>query len=115
MKEKKLLLVGAGPMAVEYYKVLKDLNCDVQVVGRRESSCVTFEQSTGYMPSSGGIEEYLSSSELDRDSAIVAVSVEQLASVTSVLIDNGFKNILVEKPAGLNVDEIEALSNHANK
>jgi predicted dehydrogenase len=40
----------------------------------------------------------------------VSVGVESLASTTTKLIEYGVKNILIEKPAGLNYDQVEQLA-----
>ncbi len=103
---KKVLLVGASQMAVDYYKVLHALNCDVTVIGRSDVSAAVFEESTGCKVIIGGLEKFLSENKSNFDAAIVSVGVEQLAATSIQLIKNGFKNILVEKPAGLNDAEI---------
>ena len=42
-----ILLVGCGPMAVEYLKVLSDIGSDVTVIGRGDDSARWFEEQTG--------------------------------------------------------------------
>ncbi|MCK6649399.1 MAG: Gfo/Idh/MocA family oxidoreductase [Bacteroidia bacterium] len=107
---KKILLVGAGPMAVDYFKVLKALNYEVTVVGRSEKSALDFESKTGQKAFAGGLTSFLKSSVSEFEAAIVAVGVEQLASATAELINHGVVSILVEKPAGMNRKEIEELA-----
>ena len=107
---KKVLLVGAGQMAVDHYKVLQALQCDITVVGRSDKSAFAFEEKTGSKIITGGLEQFLKQNKNSFDAAVVAVGMEQLASTTIQLLNNGFKNILVEKPAGLNNKEIQELA-----
>jgi predicted dehydrogenase len=107
---KKVLLVGAGQMAVDYFKVLEALKCDVTVIGRSQNSANTFQGKTSSKITTGGIEQFLKQNNETFDAAVVAVGMEQLAPTTVELIKNGFKNILIEKPAGLNDKEIHDLS-----
>lgn len=107
---KKILLIGAGPMAVDYFKVLKALNYDVTVVGRSEKSALDFESKTGQKAFAGGLSSFLKSPASEFEAAIVAVGVEQLASATAELINHDVRSILVEKPGGMNRKEIEDLA-----
>jgi predicted dehydrogenase len=106
-----ILLVGAGPMAVQYAQVLKGLNKQFVVVGRSEKSAAEFDKIIGVRPSTGGLEAFLKQNELTVvDSAIVSVSVDQLEMATSLLINHGIKSILVEKPGGMTLEAIESLN-----
>lgn len=105
----KLLLVGAGYMAREYAKVLLDMQINFTVVGRSDQSCYEFEkQFPSVKVLSGGIEKFENVSSFDL--AIVATSIESLAENTEYLLRNGINNILVEKPGGLDCEEIAALA-----
>jgi len=107
----KLWLIGAGPMAVEYSKVLNALNVSYEVIGRGQASGKSFQVATGKDVRTGGLSALLESTELQKpESAIVAVGVEKLAETTIELLENGFRNILVEKPAGLNFEEISQVA-----
>lgn len=101
-------LIGAGPMAQDYAKVLEALQEPFAVIGRNESSALVFEEKTGHPVISGGLECALQHSKAPQV-AIVAVGVEQLASTTEALIKAGTKRILLEKPGGLNLAEIDSL------
>lgn len=107
---KEILLIGAGPMAVDYFKVLKALNYEVIVVGRSEKSALEFEAKTSQKAFAGGLTNFLQSKPDNIDTAIVAVGVEQLASTTAELINYGILSVLVEKPAGMDRKEIEDLA-----
>ena len=102
----RILLVGAGNMGKEYGKVLNALNISYSVVCRSEESAIKFNEEIGVMPIFGGLKNYLNGNNEIPDAAILAVNVEFLSSTVIELINWGVKEILVEKPAGLNRDEI---------
>lgn len=109
--KKSVLLVGAGPMAVDHYRVLEALGCSVTVIGRGAESANSFEEKTGKAVIVGGLTVFLKEKNVsDFDAAIVSVGMEQLAANTAELIQAGIQHILVEKPAGLNRTELENLS-----
>src|SRR5882762_4561896 len=93
---KKVLLVGAGQMSVDYYKVLDALNCYITVIGRSEKSAAAFEEKTGKKIIKGGLEQFLQQTKNMFDAAIVAVGMEELEPTTVHLIKAGYRNILVE-------------------
>lgn len=101
-------LIGAGPMAQDYAKVLEALEQPFAVIGRSESSALVFEEKTGHSVIRGGLDCALQHSKAPKV-AIVAVGVEQLARTTEALIKAGTKRILLEKPGGLNLTEIYLL------
>lgn len=111
----KIALIGAGPMAMAYADVLKDLDTDIRVIGRGEKSAATFKEKTGLEVRTGGLEGYLGSGEKLPDHAIVSTPVDALAPNTKALIAAGIKNVLVEKPAGLTPEETQELSDFADK
>ena len=107
---KKVLLIGAGNMAFEYAKVLKALGTEITVIGRSESSAAQFFAKAGIQPIQGGLNQFLDSNLLDGYShAIVTTGIEFLAQVTRQLVEAGMKNILLEKPGGLSLQEVQNL------
>jgi glutamyl-tRNA reductase len=97
--KKKILLVGASQMAVDYLKVLDALNIETVIIGRGETSALNFFEKTGKQVIKGGLENYLNSDfENNYDAAILAVGLEELALSATQLMMHGFKKILVEKP-----------------
>ncbi|MBK7669702.1 MAG: Gfo/Idh/MocA family oxidoreductase [Sphingobacteriaceae bacterium] len=110
-----LILVGTGPMGVEYAKVLNALGTRYIAVGRGENSAKEFFNKTGIEAVTGGLRTYLTKSNEKPDCAIVAVGVDQLYETTCVLINNGIKEILLEKPGGVNGKEISELSKLAKE
>lgn len=107
LKNQLVWLIGAGPMAVEYAKVLQDQKTRFEVIGRGKLTAQTFFEKTGIEPHTGGLENFVKETRTLPDAAIVAVSMEQLASTTLILLHKGVKRILVEKPAGMNARELE--------
>ena len=101
-------LVGAGIMAQGYAKVLTALDVDFTTIGRGRASADEFEAATGKSVELGGLDLALSKSQAP-DQAIVAVGIDVLMATTAALMEAGTRNILVEKPAGLSLDEIERL------
>ena len=95
-------------MAQDYAHVLKALAVPFKVIGRGEQSAVEFESVMGITVQTGGLEKVLQS-ESSPETAIVAVGVEQLASVTTKLLQSGTRRILLEKPGGLNLKELQQL------
>jgi len=60
----------------------------------------------------GGIEMALQK-EPPMETAIIAVGVDQLASVSSKLLQAGTKRILLEKPGGMNLEELQKIQSEA--
>ena len=108
-----VLLVGTGPMAVEYGKVLKDMNIPTTVVGRGSASAALFEQATGLRAVAGGIEQWLADHATMPSHVIVAVNENLLGQVALALLDRGAKRLLIEKPGAANAAEIRAVHQSA--
>lgn len=104
-----LWLIGAGPHAREYAKVLSSLGKDFEVIGRGHASAKAFEFAAGRVARIGGIERALADMSAPAQ-AIVSVSFEQLANTAIALIEAGTRRILLEKPGGLTVDELKRVA-----
>ncbi|OAM92787.1 Predicted dehydrogenase [Pelosinus fermentans] len=107
---KKVWLIGAGTMAIDYAKVLKAQNIDFDVIGRGVKSAKIFTQNTGSNVITGGLDQYLAQSNGLPTAVIVTVGVEHLAEITIKLIKYGVKRILVEKPAGIDAGQIQRVA-----
>lgn len=105
-----VLLVGAGPMAVEYSKVLTALGRPQIVLGRGPASAATFADKTGIAPSTGELAAQLASLSDLPSTAIVAVNAMHLAEVTAELAEAGVHRLLVEKPGALDAAELDGLA-----
>ena len=113
--KKTVWLIGAGQIAIEYFKVLINLKVVPIVIGRGEESAKNFSKITGHSPIIGGIEKFLATNPITVENAIVTVQVNFLADVTIQLLKVGVKNILVEKPAALNRRELRNCVTLAHK
>lgn len=106
---KNVWLIGSGGMAVDYVKVLQALELEFSIIGRGEQSAKACRDATGCEVVSGGLVDYLATMPNVPTHAIVAVGVEKLHETTLQLLDYGVPNVLVEKPAGLNKQEVETV------
>jgi predicted dehydrogenase len=107
-----LWLIGAGPHAQAYAKVLVALDVSFEVVGRGTASAQTFETNTGKPVITGGLDNALQTHAAPT-MAIIAASFEQLAETALALILAGTKKILLEKPGGITVAELARVSQSA--
>lgn len=118
--KKNILLVGTGPMALDYAKVLIAQNFSFQVVGRGQESAKRFEEGTGIKPFVGGLQKYLETSSVeDNTYAIVATGTEGLMSSLLSVLQAGVEKVLIEKPAAISIEELienkEKLSVYSEK
>lgn len=102
-------IVGAGPMAIEYAKVLQGMGKSFITIGRSETGSTAYKQTTGKDVITGGIETFLKTKPSIPDHVIIAVSIENLADSCIKVLDYGVKNILLEKPGVGYASEIEML------
>jgi len=108
MKKETLWLIGAGRMAQEYAKVLLTMNVSFQVYGRGKKSALLFKKETGISVIAKKLTSNFEKKNIPKI-AIVAVTVDQLFKVTKSLIKMGVKRILLEKPGGLSLHEVQSL------
>jgi predicted dehydrogenase len=112
-KDFRIILVGAGPMAIEYAKVLKQLSISFITIGNTKNGALNFERIINEEVVLGGIENWIfNNSFLDFSfyKIIVAVNEDLLGKISLFLLNSGFINLLVEKPGGLNFDDIQKLN-----
>ena len=102
-------LIGSGGMAVDYVKVLNAQKEDFLVIGRGDQSASEFETVTGKSVIRGGLEKFLTTSPEIPAAVIVSVGVEELFNTSMRLLAYGVGRLLVEKPGGLSIDEIEIM------
>ncbi len=107
------VLFGVGPIGKEYCKILQQLGSDFHVVGRSVTGVNQFISETGIHAFSGGVEGWKTNRAPDTKFAIVAVNLEELAQTTLDLMDCGIRNILIEKPGGINAEEIGRVKDKA--
>ena len=113
--DEKILLVGAGPMAVAYAQVMAALQVPFIVVGRGQPAAQRFEQETGVPVATGGVEQWLQTASRVPQRAIVAVNPRELGTVATMLLNRGVPALLVEKPAGFDYDDIQSVADCAKR
>lgn len=107
-----VLLIGTGPMAVEYARVLRDgLAMPFWLSSRDPGKAAALAEETGAegsvaLGALGGADTRFSF-------AIVATAVESLVPVTRGVIEAGVRHVLVEKPGALSAADGHALTAHA--
>lgn len=111
MNSKEVWIIGAGPMAIEYAEVMKDSKINFKFIGRSKQSAENFKAKTGIMPFQGGLKNFIKTNKEVPSHAIVAVGHPELAKQTLVLIKHGVKNILVEKPGALYLEDLIKIQN----
>ena len=102
-----------GTISREYCKILQRLEIDFSVVGRSKAGVEKFVAETGIHAILGGIDEWKKYQTPETQFAIVAVNLESLAQTTIDLMDRGIRNILLEKPGGINAEEIRKVKDKA--
>lgn len=110
----ELLLIGAGKMARFHALAAQELGWTVRAVTRSETTAAAFSAETGATACGGGLQAWLSANRVP-EHVVVAVGVEGLAEAASAAIRAGARRILLEKPGGIDTDEIEGLSRLADE
>lgn len=105
----KIWLVGTGNIAIEYAKVLKELDVEYIAIGRGKTNVDKFFTETQHKAIEGGLENFLNHKPETPSSAIVTVNVEALSFIANLLLKYGIKNILLEKPGVCDPSEIHDL------
>tara|TARA_X000000950_G_C13919422_1_gene662590 strand:- start:1375 stop:2340 length:966 start_codon:yes stop_codon:yes gene_type:complete len=106
-----ILIVGSGYMSREYVKVLTSMKMEIIVVGRGKEKILEmkklFPKAKYY---SGGLELFFQKNNYFPDKAINTSSIENLYETNLLLIENGIKKILVEKPGDLCIENLKLLN-----
>ena len=115
LSSKNVALFGAGPMAMDYVKVLKHLGVNFTVTGRSHDGIQKFKEYTGITAIPGGVPGWKKQGDIKAEYGIIAVSFECLADTAIELMDAGIRRILLEKPAGLTSQEIKSICEKATE
>jgi len=111
-----LWIVGAGNMGQEYVKVLKSLPVDFSVIGRGYKSANDLKEKYDISVVCGGVKKAIEETKNNIPTrAIVCSTIDTLAECTIELFNAGIKYILLEKPGGLNLQEISEIKKSAEK
>lgn len=111
----KILIVGAGAITRDYIKLFLDLKFEPVVVGRSESTVSKLSNDYKLESYSGGIENFFKNNTAIFSHAVVAVGIEELYAASMVLVRAGVKNILIEKPGALSLEQIQDLESESLK
>lgn len=114
MTNMDIIIVGAGPMGIEYGNVLNSMGVQYSAICRSEQTAVRFTKTCGANCFSSTDLAFFLSERPTPKFAIVATPVESLSSVCMVLIKAGVQNILLEKPGALYEAELAELSQAAD-
>jgi len=112
-QDKRVWIVGVGPLSVEYWKIVTSLDCGVSAIGRGAASARNYAEATGDEPHQGGLQNFLATRPELPEFAIVATGMEALARTTLQLIEYGVRRILVEKPGAMTYEELLMVRSHA--
>ena len=104
---KNVILIGPGGIAKDYAKVLKALPINAIALGRNKEKCAIFEKETDLKCSTVSIDDFLKTIDIVNTYFIISVNTENLGEVIRKLINHKAKHILVEKPAGINKEDIK--------
>lgn len=111
MNSKSALIIGAGEIAQEYARILKDFGIEVTLVCRDGDKASVLKKSYDIQAHGGGCELFLNDTKQIFDLAINAVTVEDLFKINVLLLQSKkIKKILTEKPGALHINEFENLS-----
>ena len=108
-------LIGSGPMAASYIQVLQEQKKEFLVIGRGEESAKKLEEQFSIKVIRGGLTAFLKEKPKKCNHAIVSVTVDQLESVTTELLNYQVKCILLEKPGILTLKSGKSLEKLAKK
>lgn len=115
-----IYLIGTGPMAQEYAKILIAENQEFIVIGRGQESSKLFESNFQVKPFVGGLDIFLDENQVAENSKfIIASGTENLMYLLKKALLAGADKILIEKPAAISIEELleneDFLRNHEEK
>lgn len=108
------LIVGTGRMGIEYANTFRALGLQFTAVGLTGASAENFEFETGEVPFNGNLDSYLKLYGAPQG-VVVAVSIENLVSVSVRLVEAGCSWLLVEKPGALDFSALQLLESVATR
>ena len=107
----KILIIGSGFMTEHYLNVIVFNNIECEVVGRGKKNIKKLsEKYTNIKFHSGGIENFVNQNSIAKFTHFInLVNIEYCISITKLLLENGAKKILLEKPGGLNIESLQLI------
>lgn len=104
----KILVIGAGLIGQEYARILHDLKVDFVNLCKSKESGSVFREKTGFEAIHGGLDQNRNIL-IEFTHFIVACDVESAYSITTILFEHNCKNILLEKPGTLSIEQFSNL------
>ncbi len=109
----KVVLIGAGRMADEYAKVLKEMDVCFDIVANRKENADKMRLNYNVDVYEGGIDRFIESNQICKyDHIINAVNAENLGHTTASVLSAGGRKILIEKPGFYSAKEAELIKNN---
>lgn len=103
----KILLNGYGYMGKEYAKILRKHKIEFIIV-KQSYKDNDVDEKIIY----GGIEKIIKKDVIDCTHAIIATPIDKLEEHLEIIINLGIVNILIEKPGGLNTENMRRFVNY---
>lgn len=113
-QKKSVLILGAGNMARQYAKALFEMNIkDVTIISRTSEKGIQLSSDFNFTYLSGNPSKILPQI-AEKDLTIITTPIEFLIPMAKEAIQNGQKNILIEKPGSVYFQDLENLDKLKN-
>jgi len=111
----KILIIGSGYITEHYLNVISSKNITCVVVGRGKDNVNRLSNKFKNIEfHSGGIKNYIDQNSIKKFTHFInLVNIEYCLPITKLLLNNGAKKILLEKPGGLEISELESIGKSA--
>lgn len=106
MKNKKILIVGAGYMAEEYIKVLKYLKINFDLISRGKKNVNRVSKKYNLNSYFGNFKKIKKNA---YSQAIICVNEESISKCIKKVANLGIQSILVEKPGAKNFNDLKKI------
>ncbi len=108
--EKSALIIGSSEMSRQYALALKKFGIDdITIIAKSGKYISKFCEGENIYLKTGGYEKNISQIE-EKDLTIIALPIPDIINAMKMAIENGQKNILIEKPGSLYYKELESAS-----
>ena len=107
MKNKKILIVGAGYMAEEYVKVLQYLKLNFDLIGRGKKNVNRISKKYKIISYFGNFNKIKNALITE---AIICVNEESISKCIKKVANLGIQSILVEKPGAKNFNDLKKIN-----
>ena len=104
-----MLLVGCGYMGREYIKALKILDEEFIVIGKTIDKCKNLEKEFDIEVFPHGIDDFFRTCKKKYNRCIIATPIDVLENHLEIILENGIQHVLIEKPGGLDVNNMERI------